>query len=281
MRIAISNIAWNVPAEDEAVETVLARLGVDAIDVAPGKYFPQPHEATDTEMAAVRARWNNAGVSITGMQSLLFGTVGLNLFGSADIQQQMLNHLSAICRIGAGLDARRLVFGSPKNRDRGELNDVDAAAIAIPFFRALGDIAASYGVAICLEPNPPRYGANFMTTTRDTAHIVEQVDHPAIRMQLDTGALMINGEDPEAILRDCAHLVGHVHASEPDLVTLGDSVSNLPAIAAAVRRHLPDHVVTIEMLPPREGPNVQAVERAVTTAIALFRPAHGTRESAQ
>jgi hypothetical protein len=52
------------------------------------------------------------------MQALLFGTTGLNVFGDNKSQEAMLEHLRAVCRIGAGLGATKLVFGSPKNRDR-------------------------------------------------------------------------------------------------------------------------------------------------------------------
>ena len=53
MRIAISNIAWD-PAEDEAVAALLHRYQVDAIDVAPGKYFPDPTIASDQDIQRVR-----------------------------------------------------------------------------------------------------------------------------------------------------------------------------------------------------------------------------------
>ena len=80
--------------------------------------------------------------------------------------------------------------------------------MAVPFFRRLGDIAQNFGVVICLEPNPTCYGANFMTTSAETAQVVEQIAHPAVRMQLDTGALTINGEDPATVLQDCALSLG-------------------------------------------------------------------------
>lgn len=41
MRLAISNIAWE-PAEDDAIASLLQRYGIDAIDIAPGKYFSRP-----------------------------------------------------------------------------------------------------------------------------------------------------------------------------------------------------------------------------------------------
>jgi D-psicose/D-tagatose/L-ribulose 3-epimerase len=257
MRLAISNIAWDV-AEDEAIAELLARHQVDAIDIAPGKYFPHPTTATSSDIAKVKDWWGQRGIQITGMQALLFGTTGLNVFGPPESQRAMLHHLAAVCRIGAGLGALRLVFGSPKNRDRSGLSDTAAMAIALPFFRRLGDIAASEGVVVCLEPNPTVYGANFMTTSLETAEVVSQISHPAIRMQFDSGALTINGEDP-------------IHASEPHLVPLGDGKTDHAEMFKALMCHLPDHVVTIEMLATQNEPRTASIEHALKVAMRDYR----------
>jgi sugar phosphate isomerase/epimerase len=272
MRLAISNIAWDT-VEDEVVATLLQRFAVNAIDIAPGKYFPEPNKATKEDIFRVKDWWAERGIEITGMQALLFGTTGLNVFGSAESQTALLTHLAAVCRIGAGLGARRVVFGSPKNRDRGGLDDQEALDIAIPFFRRLGDIAQAAGVTICLEPNPTCYGANFMTTSAETAHVVKCVTHPAIQMQLDTGALTINGENSMMVLRDCAALIGHIHASEPDLLPLGDGGTEHRLMAAAVSQYLPSHVVSIEMVATKDEPHVVSIERALRVAMLHYRDA--------
>ncbi|MGF6871727.1 sugar phosphate isomerase/epimerase family protein [Paraburkholderia sp. MM5477-R1] len=276
MRIAISNIAWEI-ADDQQVADILAQHRVDAIDVAPSKYFPDLKTARADDIARVRAWWAERGISITGMQSLLFSTTGLNLFGTAESQQAMLDHLRAVCRVGAGLGATRLVFGSPRNRDRTGLTDDAAHEIAVAFFRRLGDLAAEQRVFICLEPNPPRYGANFMTNSRDTAAVVSAVAHPAIRMQLDTGALTINEETPREIVTQYAHLIGHVHASEPDLVTLGEGGTNHRAVSEVLADLLPEQVVSIEMLAPKSGSAMDAVRRAVAEAVRCYRVDGGVR----
>lgn len=270
MRLAISNIAWDA-SEDEGIADLLISYGVDAIDIAPGKYFPDPAKATDEEIARVKRWWEERGIEITGMQALLFGTAGLNVFGTHGVQEAMLQHLATVCRIGAGLGATRLVFGSPKNRDRNGLSDELVIEIAIPFFRRLGDIAQSYGVVICLEPNPPCYGANFMTTSAETAEVVRRVAHQAIRMQLDTGALAINGEDPASVLLNNMMLVGHIHASEPDLVPLGDGGTDHAKVAACLRQRLPQHIVSIEMLATKNEPHLVSIERALGVAIRHYR----------
>lgn len=270
MRLAISNIAWDV-AEDESIAQLLHRYGIDAVDVAPGKYFPDPAHTSDDDIKRVRAWWAQRGIELTGMQALLFGTSGLNVFGFKDVQEAMLAHLAAVCRIGAGLGAVRVVFGSPKNRDRSGLTDQEAMAVAVPFFQRLGDIAAANGVFICLEPNPPCYGANFMTTSAETAQVVERVAHPTIRMQLDTGALTINGEDAAGVLGRYAHLIGHVHASEPDLLPLGDGATDHAKAYAALAQHLPGQLVSIEMVATKDEPHIVSIERALKVAIRDYR----------
>ena len=270
MRIAISNLAWNV-SDDEAIVPLLYKHGIDAIDVAPGKYFSDIGAARSSEMGRVRDWWATRGISITGMQALLFGTTGLNLFGERATQDSMLAHLEAICRIGAELGATKLVFGSPKSRDRSLLTDEQAHSKAISFFRRLGEVASRHGVLFCLEPNPPRYGANFMINSAETARVVWAVAHPAIRMQLDTGAATINGEDPGHIIREHGPLIGHVHASEPDLVVLGDGTADHGRTASALKAFLPDQVVSIEMLPPKGEDPLAGLERAMKVAIHHYR----------
>lgn len=274
MRLGISNIAWDV-TEDAEVAALLERLGVDAVDIAPGKYFPVPSEATSQQIEKVKGWWASRGIELTGMQALLFGTTGLNVFGSPDSQSALLKHLTAICRIGSGLGATRIVFGSPKNRDRTGLSDEQALETASRFFRQVGQAASEYGVIVCLEPNPPCYQANFMTDAADTASVVRLVDNPAIRMQFDTGALAINGEDPELVLKQHGDLIGHVHASEPNLVTVGEGGTEHATMARALRAYTPESIVTVEMVASQNEPHLASIERALNHAMEHYGPEQG------
>lgn len=262
MKIAVSNIAWDV-AQDEDILRLLSSTGVRYIDVAPSKYFPDLTKVSDSEIEKVKDWWESRGITLNGMQSLLFGTTGLNVFGTEDSRRAMLEHLDHVCNIAGKWKATKLVFGSPKNRDRGDLNDDQVKDIAVPFFRKLGDLANSHGVTICLEPNPTLYSCNFMTNSRETAEIVKAVDHSHIKMQFDTGAILINGEDPEEILRLWGHLIGHFHISEPKLVPVGDGKQSHEAIAKALKKHCPDSILSIEMLTGANEASTDAVGRAI------------------
>lgn len=269
MRVAISNIAWDV-TEDDSVAKLLSDYHIDAIDIAPGKYFPNIFNATVADIQQVKQWWRHRGIEITGMQALLFGTQGLNLFGPPSVQADMLKHLTAICQLAAELSAPRLVFGSPKNRDRSGLTDAQTEETALHFFYQLGKIAENHGVTICLEPNPACYHCNFMTTMPETAHIVRQLALPNIKMQLDTGALTINQENPEMI-DQYVDIIGHIHASEPNLIPLGDGTTQHPDIAAMLFKYRPHALITIEMLATSQEPHLIAIKRALETAHLHYR----------
>ncbi|MEB3166493.1 MAG: TIM barrel protein [Cyanobacteriota bacterium] len=269
MRVSISNLAWD-PVHDQVVSEILRSHDVDAIDIAPGKYFSDFSATTLEQIRAVRCWWAERDIEIIGMQSLLYGTQGLNVFASVDVQNRMLDHLRHVCRIGAGLNAQRIVFGSPRNRDRSGLTDDQSLEIAALFFRRLADIAQEHGVTVCLEPNPVCYGANFMTTTRETVAVVLAVDHPALKLQLDTGALCINAESAVAVCDQYQHLIGHVHVSEPQLVPVGTGATDHVAAAAALRTCRPEAPVTIEMLTQSVEDVLAAVDASVRFVTACY-----------
>ncbi|EOU7302151.1 TPA: sugar phosphate isomerase/epimerase [Citrobacter freundii] len=274
MRISLSGMAWNT-TDDDAICHLLHASQVDAIDVVPGKYFPNPLCVSDREIAAVRQYWQQNGISLVGMQSLLFGTQGLNLFAANEVQQKMLDHLQAISRIAAGLGIPTLVFGSPKNRDRQGLNDDVTLEIATTFFHRLGNIAQQEGVIFCLEPNPSCYGANFMINSAETAFVVRQVNHPAIKMQLDTGAITINQENIHDILQRDADIIGHIHLSEPNLVPLGRGSANHVGISNALNSVLPHLIATIEMLETKSESSLVAIEEALNFVTRNYRHSAG------
>ena len=269
MKISISNIAWEI-SDDEMIANILNKYDINAIDIAPGKYFHDPINADDNEIKQVRDWWNSKGIEIIGMQSLLFGTIGLNLFSTMSVRKSMLKHLESICRIGSGLGAKHLVFGSPKNRDRKELTEKEVLEISIPFFRELGSIAFEHNVDICIEPNPPIYGANFLTTSKDAALFVEKVNHSNIKMQLDTGTVIINNEDIESILVEHSNLIGHIHISEPNLMPYGQNNGISKNHGVNIKKYLHNHTITIEMLKVSEDLNYNEVVSAIKTTKLYF-----------
>ena len=247
MEISISNIAWDINI-DKKVISILKRKNVRYIDIAPTKYFKNIRDVSDRDVLKIKDYWNNEGISFYGMQSLLFGVQDLNIFSSEKDQKYILEYLEKIFKIGKLLGTSKVVFGSPKNRDRKNLDDKIAFQIATNFFRKLSDLGEIFGQIICLEPNPIEYGCNFMTSTSEAAKVVKAVDRKAIRLQLDTGTILVNNEDIELVCQQFKDLISHIHLSQPGLLPIYLNESSHIKIARTIKNNFKNQVVTIEML---------------------------------
>jgi hypothetical protein len=73
------------------------------------------------------------------------------------------------------------------------------------------------------------------------------------------------------ILKDACPLIGHIHASEPELVPLGDTKTDHVKIARALDQWLPHHIVSIEMLATRNESHEISIHRALTVANQHYR----------
>lgn len=270
MKLAISNIAWTA-AEDDAVAEVMRERGVTAVEIAPSRVWPRPLEATDDEVRAHARYWAAKGIRVASLQALLFGQPDLTIFEDASRRAETERYLTGIIRLGSLLGATALVFGSPKNRLRGTLTMDQAMEIAVPFFRRLGDVAEAHGVALCIEPNPPEYGADFITDSVQSYELVARVGSAGFRLHLDAGAMHLAGEDVAARVRACLPLLRHVHLSEPYLAHVVESgQSDLAGLVATLARLGYGHWMSIEMR-SEPGNNAARVDTTLQYVTALAR----------
>lgn len=269
MKLSVSNLGWNV-TEDLVISKLLQSFHVSNIDICPGKYFSKIADTKPHEVRAVKAWWADRGFNCVGMQGLLYGTVGLNIFGDDKSRVLMLEHFDSLGMIANELGIRKLTFGSPKNRDRGCLSDSEAEDIALKFFRELGERAKKNGVQICLEPNPVSYSCNFMTDSNSTASVVTALGCDSVLMQFDTGASAMNQEDTEFVITEYCHLIGHIHLSEPKLVALGSGGVDHSHVNSCLLEKLADRVLTVEVLADPLDSNVSLIESSVKVALEHY-----------
>ena len=254
MPLSFSHIAW-APDDEAASLEFLKMLGLREIEVAPLRAFGDPLLATEAMVREKAAWYRQHGFRIGSFQALLFGTEGLELFGTADSRERMKEILIAIGRIAGWAGAGPMVFGSPKNRLRGALSHHEAAAIAVPFFREIGDTCAAVGSYLVIEANPEAYGADFCTDLSQAAELVTAVDSPGFGLHLDAGGLALGNDDFEPVLQQAASLLMHVHASQPNLVSFGEPHPIHARVARALHRIEYAGSIAIEMRSQPDGLN--------------------------
>lgn len=265
MRIGVSNLLW-APDRDAAVAALLAERGIDAIDLAPTRYFAPDRPIDPAAALRVEAFWRERGIAIVGLQSLLHGVPGLALFGEAASRAALGERIERAIALATRLGATQLVFGSWQNRRRGGLPLAAAVDLAARFFRPLAERAHDHGIRLGIEPIFAGYGNDFLTDHDEAATLVEAVAHPGMGLVLDVGCAGLAGEDLAEVLRRHGPRIGHVQLAERALAPL--SAANPwhaqagPLLAAA----LPGRVACIEALVPPEDDPLAAIARSLDVA---------------
>ena len=110
-----------------------------------------------------------------------------------------------------------------------------------------------------------------MTHLTETAELVRQINSPGIGLQLDTGVLLMNGEDADEVHK-VASEVTHVHCSHPFLGPLSsETLSFHREIGAALKDVNYSGMVSIEMKRDNDENNEQHVRDAILFAQNAYR----------
>ena len=214
-KLGVSAIAWD-PCDDAQVALVLEEQGICFVDVAPTKYSPWSSREQVKALGQASDFWKSHGISIRAFQSLLFGADHLNILRKED-WRSLGKHFEQVWRLSDVTGASTLVFGSPKNRVKSDLDFAEAQSLAREFFWNLSIKAASHGVKIALEPNPKEYGCDFINSTTEALKISESVGLSNFGVNLDLGTCLYEDEDPSALYLAAPKSFLYVHLATTGL----------------------------------------------------------------
>lgn len=265
MRFAVSNIAWG-PEEDPFALAHLCEHGVEGVEVAPTRLWPDWHGADPRAASAARRVLEEAGLACPALQAVLFRRPELQLFGTPEQRRRLEDHLGLVAGLAGALGAHVVVLGSPANRRRGALPPEAALAEAATFLRRVGEVYEQHGATLAVEANPEQYGCDFVIRLEEARALVQAVDSPGVALHADAGAMLLDGEDP-ALLGRYARELAHVHVSEPFLAPLTDPRHHLP-LGRALATGGYDGWCSIEMRRPGDG--LEHVEAALRVARVAY-----------
>lgn len=243
MKLSISNLCWgNTPIENMARK--LSKVGIQGIEIAPTAVWKNLDEVSKEKAFTFRAMLLANDLAISGVQSLLFGQPSFQLFDKSSWPAMEL-HLHKVIQIAGFLGASVAVFGSPKNRVRGNLSYDQSNEIASIFLKRLIPHLEEANLVLTLEPNAPQYGADFLTNYREVVQLSEAINSTWIKPQIDTGCAAMVGEKPEDLFREFTPR--HIHLSAPHLGTILPIKDNLSLLQLLAKEKY-QHWIVIEML---------------------------------
>ena len=263
MPLAISNILWPASLDDQAHAAAKA-AGADGIEVAPTHIAPWA-ALTPATLRAFRQKLSDLGLVIPSLQAILFDRPEAKLLADTAAYKIFADHIAQVVSYAAELGAIKMVLGAPKNRRRENLSVPDAMQLAAERLRPLAERVHNHGVALVLEPVPTDYGADFIHSAAEAAALVRRIDHPGLRLHLDTGALLIMQEDPASLVAQHADILAHVHISRPALAAVTEALPLDHTLAAALAQARYTGWISIEI-----SAKDNALE-CLTQAIAVTR----------
>ena len=269
MKIAISNIAWNLQ-EDENILKLLKKYSILGVEIAPTKVWKNPTEESYQTINNYRKYWKKNGISVSSTQSILFGHPELLIFGNKDKRNATLIYLERMIRVSAQLGAEAIVFGSPKNRNRFNISKIQALNIAYDFFFKIATISKKYNVFFCIEPNPIEYGTNFINNTNEAVELVENVNHPNFKLHLDSGVMTVNKENVQKAITKGFPYLRHFHISEKILAPIGSGKTDHQKIASILRSLKYKHWVSIEMRGMENSSNIEVIDEVLNFTSKIY-----------
>jgi hypothetical protein len=187
-RILVSELAWKTQY-DQVMNSFLNAHGL-SIEAVPTKTLWDLSKYTTPVYSA---------------QSLLFGET-IQVF---EEQERFIQIMERIVNVLSVKQVRVLVFGSPKQR-------IYSGQHILDMFKRIGDLCAARNMYFCIENNAKSYGCNWLTTVHECIEFVKTVNHPHVRVNLDTGSCFMEGGVIN-IEREDIQYIQHVQISFPNL----------------------------------------------------------------
>jgi sugar phosphate isomerase/epimerase len=235
MKFAICNEifkGWKI----EDVFAYAAKLGYDAVEIAPFTLANSVTEVSAAERERLRDAAARRGIEIAGIHWVLVKPEGLYInHPDPNIRDRTSNYFCELVEFCADLGGTRMVVGSPKQRNLlPNVSFEQARDWALDTFREAVARAEARDVTICFEPLGPGE-TNFINTAADALEFVRRLPSPQFQIILDVKAMCSEAKPIPQIIRESWPHFAHFHANDPNLKGPGFGQVDFKPIAAALK----------------------------------------------
>ena len=197
-----------------------AKLGYDALEVAPFTLAEDPMRITDAQAMQFERIAQDHGLHISGLHWLLVAPAGLSIVSDdqrvRDNTVSVMRRLVELCAIMGG---QYLVHGSPRQRSVPPGTPREAALErARDCFAEAAVAARDLGIVYCIEPLAPGE-TDLINTVAEAAAIVDELASPGLKTMIDCSAAgQAEAQSVEALMArwiPSGH-VAHVQVNDPN-----------------------------------------------------------------
>lgn len=218
MKISVSNIAWGKKNFANFLK-LLKNNSCDGVELAPSLIWDDPAKADYSSVKKIKKLIKENNLELVGFHSLLFNKPDLLLF-NLKTRKKTLNYLRKIIDLCSDLDARQIVFGSPKNRAINNRSFKSCWSQALEDMSILAEYSKKKKIIFCIEPLS-KIETKFLSSIEEGANFVNQLNHPFFKLNLDVRVLCETKENPNNVIKNNKKIIQHVHISDKGLTEPG------------------------------------------------------------
>ncbi len=212
MKLGLINSAWAQAGRDTAYGIHMTKeIGFDSIDI-----FTDPLDIDIKERRLIQRECERAGLPIVSICCVAVGLVDFN----PSVQRFHLQRCRAYLDLVYEYAAKNLLLVLGEYIwERQVIPPAEQWHTAVRNARELGDYAAKLGVQIALELEP--FKLSLLNNVDSMVRFIDEVNHPAVRANIDVSHLQLSGTAPEELRRLKGKAI-HVHLSDCDGKVHGD-----------------------------------------------------------
>jgi D-psicose/D-tagatose/L-ribulose 3-epimerase len=212
MKLGLINSAWVQAGRGTAYGIRMTKeIGFDTIDI-----FADPLDTDAKERRLIRTECEAAGLPVVSVACVAVGLIDFN----PSVQRFHLGRCKAYLDFAYELGAKNvlLVLGEYV-WERQVIPPAEQWRTGVEHLKTLGDYASGLGLQIALELEP--FKLSLLNNVDTMVRFIDEVNHPAVRANIDVSHLQLAGVRPEELRRLKGKAV-HVHISDCDGKVHGD-----------------------------------------------------------
>jgi D-psicose/D-tagatose/L-ribulose 3-epimerase len=270
MRLGLINSAWVQAGRGTAFGIRMTKeIGFDTIDI-----FADPLDLDARERRLIKRECDKHGLPVVSVACVAVGLIDFN----PAVQRFHLDRCRKYLDLAYEYEAKNLLLVLGEYIwERQVIPPAEQWQTAVRHLKALGDHAASLGLQIALELEP--FKLSLLNSVDTMERFLEDVDHPAVKANIDVSHLHLAGVAPVELRRLQGQAI-HVHISDCDGKVHGDLppgrgvVDFVPYLKEIAALGI-DGAVSIELeYSPEPEKIVEWVREAYTATDRLMRAAN-------
>jgi sugar phosphate isomerase/epimerase len=212
MKLGLINSAWAQTGQDTAFGIRMTKeIGFDTIDI-----FADPLDLDARERRLIRRECERAGLPIISIACVAVGLIDFN----PSVQRFHLDRCRRYLDLAYEYEAKNLLLVLGEYIwERQVIPPAEQWQTGVRNVRELGKYAADLGLLIALELEP--FKLSLVHNVETMLRFLQDVDHPAVRANIDVSHLQLSGTKAEEVRR-LKGLATHVHLSDCDGKVHGD-----------------------------------------------------------